>query len=152
MRTTISDRKQAARSKQTVVPRLAQPFKVVNVSRQSVVQPWLHDEHRHLGRSCTINILCLLETRVQSTLPQERAIGTKIVRNTVSGALRLVVLAPIPFLLTPFLLRHVGTAGFGIWAVLLSFNGLTALADLGIVGTLTKHVSEHYTHRDYTQA
>ena len=26
---------------------------------------------------------------------------------------------------------------------------MTALADLGIVGTLTKHVSEHYTHRDY---
>ena len=63
--------------------------------------------------------------------------------------MRLVVLAPIPFLLTPFLLRHVGTAGFGIWAVLLSFNGLTALADFGVMGTLTKHVSQHYTHRDY---
>jgi O-antigen/teichoic acid export membrane protein len=43
----------------------------------------------------------------------------------------------------------VGTAGFGIWAVLLSFNGLTALADIGVVGTLTKHVSEHYTRREY---
>jgi O-antigen/teichoic acid export membrane protein len=90
-----------------------------------------------------------LETQIRPVLPHERPLGTKIIRNTVSGALRLVVLAPIPFLLTPFLLRHVGTAGFGIWAVLLSFNGLTALADLGIVGTLTKHVSEHYTHRDY---
>jgi len=88
-------------------------------------------------------------TPIQAAPPQEREIGTKIVRNTVSGALRLVVLAPIPFLLTPFLLRRVGTTGFGIWAVLLSLNGLTALADLGIVGTLTKHVSEHYTHRDY---
>lgn len=63
--------------------------------------------------------------------------------------LRIVVLAPIPFLLTPFLLRHVGGTGFGIWAVLLSLNGLTALADLGITGTLTKHVSEHYTRQDY---
>ncbi len=61
----------------------------------------------------------------------------------------MVVLAPIPFLLTPFLLRHIGTSGFGIWAVLLSFNGLTALADFGVMGTLTKHVSEHYTRRDY---
>ena len=91
----------------------------------------------------------LLETQIRPTLPPEHGIGTKIVRNTLSGALRLLVLAPIPFLLTPFLLRHVGTKGFGVWAVLLSFNGLTALADLGIVGTLTKHVSEHYTHRDY---
>ena len=86
---------------------------------------------------------------IQTPLPQEISIGTKIIRNTASGVLRLVVLAPIPFLLTPFLLRHVGTGGFGTWAVLLSFNGLTALADFGVMGTLTKHVSEHYTHRDY---
>jgi O-antigen/teichoic acid export membrane protein len=92
-----------------------------------------------------------LETQIRPALPHEQPLGAKIIRNTVSGALRLVVLAPIPFLLTPFLLRHVGATGFGIWAVLLSFNGLTALADLGIVGTLTKHVSEHYTHRDYIQ-
>jgi O-antigen/teichoic acid export membrane protein len=90
-------------------------------------------------------------TRLQSAPSQERAIGTKIVRNAISGVLRLVLLAPIPFLLTPFLLRHLGTTGFGIWAVLLSLNGLTALADLGVVGTLTKHVSEHYTQRDYAK-
>lgn len=86
---------------------------------------------------------------MQMEPPHGRELGTKIIRNTASGLLRLVVLAPIPFLLTPFLLRHLGTSGFGIWAVLLSFNGLTALADLGVVGTLTKHVSEHYTRRDY---
>ncbi len=85
----------------------------------------------------------------ESTLPQSNQLGTKIIRNTASGVLRLVVLVPIPFLLTPFLLHHVGTAGFGVWAVLLSFNGLTALADFGVMGTLTKHVSQHYTHRDY---
>jgi O-antigen/teichoic acid export membrane protein len=87
--------------------------------------------------------------QLQSIPLQERKIGAKIVRNTVSGVLRVIVVAPIPFLLTPFLLHHLGAVGFGIWAVLLSLNGLTALADLGVVGTLTKHVSEHYTHRDY---
>lgn len=90
-----------------------------------------------------------LDLPIQPPPLHEREIGTKIIRNTASGVIRLVVLAPIPFLLTPFLLRHVGTAGFGIWAVLLSFNGLTALADFGVMGTLTKHVSQHYTHRDY---
>ena len=100
------------------------------------------------GTLYTIPSVSLLHTPIQNT-PQEPAIGTKIIRNTASGALRLVALAPIPFLLTPFLLRHVGASGFGIWAVLLSFNGLTALADFGVMGTLTKHVSEHYTHRDY---
>ncbi|MGA9798331.1 MAG: oligosaccharide flippase family protein [Terriglobales bacterium] len=89
-----------------------------------------------------------IDPPIQTPLP-DSAIGTKIIRNTASGVLRLVVLAPIPFLLTPFLLRHIGASGFGIWAVLLSFNGLTALADFGVMGTLTKHVSEHYTHGDY---
>jgi O-antigen/teichoic acid export membrane protein len=91
----------------------------------------------------------LLDPLVHTTPRQPHQLGAKIVRNTASGALRIVVLAPIPFLLTPFLLRHVGGTGFGIWAVLLSLNGLTALADLGITGTLTKHVSEHYTRQDY---
>jgi O-antigen/teichoic acid export membrane protein len=80
----------------------------------------------------------------------ERPIGTKIVRNVASGLMRMVVIAPVPFLLTPFLLRHVGTQGFGAWAVFLSINSLTSLADIGVMGTLTKHVSGHYTRQDYT--
>jgi O-antigen/teichoic acid export membrane protein len=62
----------------------------------------------------------------------------------------MVVIAPVPFLLTPFLLRHIGTQGFGAWAVFLSINSLTSLADIGVMGTLTKHVSGHYTRQDYT--
>ncbi len=91
-------------------------------------------------------------TRVEIPVPShahERPIGTKIVRNVASGFIRLVVVAPVPFLLTPFLLRHLGTQGFGAWAVFLSINSLTSLADVGVMGTLTKHVSEHYTLGDY---
>jgi O-antigen/teichoic acid export membrane protein len=81
--------------------------------------------------------------------PRERPIGTKIVHNVASGLTRLIVIAPVPFLLTPFLLRHLGTQGFGAWAVFLSINSFTSLADIGVMGTLTKHVSEHYTLQDY---
>lgn len=81
--------------------------------------------------------------------PNERPIGTKIIHNVASGFVRMVVTAPVPFLLTPFLLRHLGTQGFGAWAVLLSINSLTSLADIGIMGTLTKYVSEHYARQDY---
>jgi len=80
----------------------------------------------------------------------ERPIGTKIVHNVASGLIRLVLIAPVPFLLTPFLLRHLGTQGFGAWAVFVSINSLTSLADIGVMGTLTKHVSQHYTLQDYT--
>lgn len=89
-----------------------------------------------------------VEIPLQS-VPNERPIGTKVVYNVLSGLVRLVVIAPVPFLLTPFLLRHLGTQGFGAWAVFLSINSLTSLADIGVMGTLTKHVSEHYTRQDY---
>jgi O-antigen/teichoic acid export membrane protein len=84
-----------------------------------------------------------------SSHSRKRPIGTKIVHNVASGLLRLAVIAPVPFLLTPFLLRHLGTQGFGAWAVFLSINSLTSLADIGVMGTLTKHVSQHYTRQDY---
>ena len=85
------------------------------------------------------------------SLHQETAIGTKIARNAAYGALRVLLIAPIPLLLVPFIIKHVGTKGLGIWAVFLAINGLTSLADLGFLGTLTKHIAEHFANRDYVQ-
>lgn len=87
---------------------------------------------------------------LQSLVPQQ-GIGTKVVRSTAAGFLRLLISAPIPFLLTPFLIRHLGIAGVGAWAILLSINGLTTFADLGFPGTLTKHVSQYFTRQDYAK-
>ena len=63
----------------------------------------------------------------------------------------MLLVAPIPLLLTPFIIKRVGAEGFGVWAVFLAINGLTSLADLGFLGTLTKHISEYFTKRDYLQ-
>gem|GEM_PF-1928647 len=76
-------------------------------------------------------------------------LGTKIMRSVTFGALRYVLLAPIPFLLTPFILRKIGVAGYGTWAVFLAINSLTSLADLGLVGTLSKFVAEYHAHKDF---
>jgi O-antigen/teichoic acid export membrane protein len=82
--------------------------------------------------------------------PSERTPpGAKIVRNVVFGALRTLLVAPIPLLLTPFIIKHVGTNGLGVWAIFLAINGVSSLADLGVFGTLTKHVSEHYATQDF---
>lgn len=81
--------------------------------------------------------------------PEETPTGTKIIRNVGFGALRVLLVAPVPLLLTPFIIKHVGTKGLGLWTVFLAVNALTSLADLGFLGTLTKHVSEHYATRDY---
>lgn len=56
---------------------------------------------------------------------------------------------PIPFVMTPFILHKIGVAGYGTWAVFLAINSMTSLADLGLVGTLSKFVAEYHAHRDF---
>jgi len=76
-------------------------------------------------------------------------ISSKIIRNVLFGGLRYALVAPIPFLLTPLILHKIGAAGYGTWAVFLAINGLTSLADMGLVGTLSKFVAEYYARQDF---
>ncbi len=81
--------------------------------------------------------------------PAQPPLGTKIIRNVMFGGLRYVFIVPIPFVMTPVILHKIGVAGYGTWAVFLAINGLTSLADLGLVGTLSKFVAEYYARRDF---
>src|ERR1700758_2940151 len=76
-------------------------------------------------------------------------LSAKIIRNVIFGGLRYVLVAPIPFLITPLILHKIGVAGYGTWAVFLAINGLTSLADMGLVGTLNKFVAEYYARQDF---
>jgi O-antigen/teichoic acid export membrane protein len=51
--------------------------------------------------------------------------------------------------MTPLILHKIGVAGYGTWAVFLAINSLTSLADLGLVGTLSKFVADSHARRDY---
>jgi O-antigen/teichoic acid export membrane protein len=81
--------------------------------------------------------------------PVQRSLATKIIRSVMFGGLRYVLVAPIPFVMTPLILRRIGVSGYGTWAVFLAINALTSLADLGLVGTLSKFVAEYYARRDF---
>lgn len=83
----------------------------------------------------------------QKSLP----LSSKMIRNVAFGGMRALLVAPIPFLLTPLILRKVGPQGYGTWAVFVTVNSLTSLADLGLLGTLSKYVAEYYAHRDFPQ-
>jgi O-antigen/teichoic acid export membrane protein len=80
--------------------------------------------------------------------PEDRPVSAKVVRNALFNGLRVVLTWPVPLLLIPFILGKVGVVGYGTWAVLLALISLTSLADVGLAGTLTKHVAEHYARRD----
>ncbi len=72
-----------------------------------------------------------------------------MMRSVLSGGLRSLLVVPLPFLLTPLILKKIGVAGYGTWAVFLAINGMTCLTDLGLAGTLSKFVAEHYARREY---
>src|ERR1700730_7477761 len=79
----------------------------------------------------------------------EQPLSAKILRSVLFGGLRSLLVAPVPFLLTPLILSKIGAEGYGTWAVFLAINGMTSLADLGLVGALSKFVAEHYARRDF---
>jgi O-antigen/teichoic acid export membrane protein len=81
--------------------------------------------------------------------PEQKPTGAKVVRNALFSAFRAFLSWPIPFLLIPFILAKIGTRGYGTWAVFFTVISLTAAIDLGIGGTLTKHVAEHYARNDF---
>jgi len=81
--------------------------------------------------------------------PEHRPIGAKITRNVLFSGARLILFAPLPFLVIPFFLKKLGTSGYGTWAVFMAVNGVTSLADLGLVTTLSKHVAEFYSLKDF---
>jgi O-antigen/teichoic acid export membrane protein len=78
-----------------------------------------------------------------------RSLGAKIIRNVLFGGLRYLLVLPVPFIVTPIILHKIGAVGYGTWAVFLAINGLTSLADLGLVGTVSKFVAEYFAREDF---
>jgi O-antigen/teichoic acid export membrane protein len=81
--------------------------------------------------------------------PEQKPVRAKVIRNVLFSALQSVVVFPIPFLLIPFILGKVGIGEYGIYAVFMTVMGFASLTDLGMFGTLTKHVAEHYTKGEF---
>jgi O-antigen/teichoic acid export membrane protein len=81
--------------------------------------------------------------------PEGITLGAKVTRNVVYSAARAIVLAPLPFLVIPYFLKKLGSTGYGTWAVFLAINGMTSLADLGLVTSISKHVAQHYALKEF---
>ena len=81
-------------------------------------------------------------------LPEQKPVSQKIIRNVLFSGLRAALLWPIPLILIPYILSKIGVTNYGIWAVFLAIISLTALSDMGLAGTLTKHVAEYYARKD----
>ena len=68
-----------------------------------------------------------------------------------AGAMRLgnyAFQAVLMLVLTPFIIRHVGKPGFGIWTAVSALTGYYGLVNLGVGSALIRHLSRHAARKE----
>jgi O-antigen/teichoic acid export membrane protein len=74
-----------------------------------------------------------------------------ILRNVASNWTGFAVNAAVTLALTPFVLRHLGTAGYGIWVLTASIIGYYGLLDLGFRAGVTQYLTRYLAAGDYVK-
>lgn len=83
----------------------------------------------------------MVRSPVTSTHKQMAAgkrLAVNVVMNWASTAVNMVV----PFFLTPFVVRHLGSTGYGVWILAVSTVGYLNLLDLGLRSAVVRFVSK----------
>lgn len=68
--------------------------------------------------------------------------------NAIAGWGRHLSYLILLFLLTPFMLRSLGTETYGMWALVLAVTGILELADLGLTSAVVRLVADLKGRRD----
>ncbi|HTP67885.1 MAG TPA: flippase [Dongiaceae bacterium] len=84
--------------------------------------------------------------------PPTRTKRPSIARNVVSnwGAYALAMM--VNFFLSPYVVRHLGNTGYGVWTLILSLTGYLGLLDLGVRGAVTRYVAKFHTQLNHKQS
>lgn len=79
----------------------------------------------------------------------QEPVSQKIIRNTLFNIVGRFWSFVLFFILTPYIIHHIGVERFGIWTIVSVLTGYLGLFDLGISTSFVKYIAEYYTHRDY---
>jgi O-antigen/teichoic acid export membrane protein len=91
------------------------------------------------GKSAKVNVAPVVE------VDAKRDYSLKLKRNSISGVCRVAVLTAVYFLTYPYMLHHLGTERFGMWALALVIAQSLGTQDLGISGALMSFIPEHWS-------
>jgi O-antigen/teichoic acid export membrane protein len=75
--------------------------------------------------------------------PNSAALPRHVALSTAANYAGQIVNLGVWFLLTPFILHHLGRDEFGLWVLVASFVVYGSLADLGVGAALVKYVAEY---------
>jgi O-antigen/teichoic acid export membrane protein len=67
-----------------------------------------------------------------------------ILRNIFSNWGSYVIAMGVNFFLSPYVVRKLGTTGYGVWTLILALTGYLGLLDLGVRGAVTRYVAKFH--------
>jgi O-antigen/teichoic acid export membrane protein/SAM-dependent methyltransferase len=73
-------------------------------------------------------------------------------RNVLSNWAGFVCSSLIAFFLSPFLVRHLGVSGYGVWVLVGSLTGYLSLLNLGVRAAVTRYVAKLHAEANHREA
>ncbi len=74
---------------------------------------------------------------------------SKIIKNVLSNWTTFLIIGLINLALVPFVLRHLGDLGFGVWVLANTVTVYLGLLDLGIRSSVIRYVAKYRSISDY---
>ena len=72
----------------------------------------------------------------------------RITINAGSSIIQIIISGFLVFLLYRFLLEIIGPEKLGIWSLVLSICSITQVANLGMTGSIVKHIADYDAFND----
>jgi O-antigen/teichoic acid export membrane protein len=66
------------------------------------------------------------------------------IRSVLSNWCGFLFASVVAFFISPYVVRHLGNSGYGIWVLTLSMTGYLGLLDLGVRGAVTRYVAKFH--------
>ena len=80
------------------------------------------------------------------------SVKPRVIRNVASNWGAYVLAISVNFFLSPYVVRHLGNTGYGVWTLILSLTGYLGLLDLGVRGAVTRYVAKFHSQADHDNA
>src|SRR5262249_7257527 len=83
-----------------------------------------------------------------SIAPSDGVQSSRIIGNVLMNWLAFTTTIGVGFLMSPFLIRHLGDGVYGVWVLIGSLGGYMGLLDFGITASTIKYIAEHRAKGD----
>lgn len=74
--------------------------------------------------------------------------GSRVGKNSIYSFVGLLIPGLVLLISAPMLIHRMGTFSYGLWALGISFLGLTGFFDLGLSTATAKYVAQYHAHDD----